>query len=247
MTACCALAYAWFTGFGIATVRATIMVLVLLSYQLLNLRPHALAAVSLAVMIMLLIRPLQVHDIGFQLSVAAVVAIVTLGRGLVIPATTALAVYSLGRWIDRAGVACCGSSGGACDALAIGIAASMSTAWLIAHYWQDVQVWSPIASLLIAMPLCVAIASGLSFIALWTIWPQGPWNGIAWLSEWAFATMQHIATTVSNWPHASVTVAPPTWWHAVIWIAIIAWPIPSGRSAVIRLIIVVLAMQFLVR
>ncbi|WP_255882324.1 MULTISPECIES: ComEC/Rec2 family competence protein [unclassified Ruminococcus] len=66
------------TGFTLSVVRAGIMCIIMLSGSLFNRRGDSLNSLGFAVLIITLFSPLSVLDIGFQLSVASTLGIVTL-------------------------------------------------------------------------------------------------------------------------------------------------------------------------
>ena len=239
LTVLMALGYCWFTAASIATVRATVMAVILLIYQLRNRRPHPLAAVSLAVVVLLAWRPEQAHQLGFQLSVAAVVAIVTLGRALM---RQRQALLPLQAWpLDRPSwCVLLAVSRWLCDGIAIGFAASFGTAALIALHWQQAQLWSPVSSLLVAPLLVLAIGAGLLFIGGSTLLGWYSWSGIAWICDRAMSWLLDIAALVSGWPGAEAQTAVPGPWHWLAWGLLMLWPIESGTAAVGRIALIVI-------
>jgi competence protein ComEC len=68
--------YAFMTGFGPSVVRATIMAVIFLLGILFEREAHSLNSLALAALIILLLNPFNLFDIGFQLSFICVFAIV---------------------------------------------------------------------------------------------------------------------------------------------------------------------------
>lgn len=62
------LLYAMMTGLGASVVRATIMILFILTGKLVDRDTHSIALLSLVAMIMLIYNPAYINDVGFQLS-----------------------------------------------------------------------------------------------------------------------------------------------------------------------------------
>ena len=81
--------YALFTGLSPSVVRAATMITVFSLTSLLQRRKMSLNALALTVIIMLVVNPMCVYDVGFQMSVMAVLAILVFYKtvyGLVAPA-----------------------------------------------------------------------------------------------------------------------------------------------------------------
>ena len=72
------LAYCWLCGFTPSVVRASIMAIILLVSQILGEEYDGLSSLSFAGIVIMLINPLNLFDIGFQLSFASVFGILTL-------------------------------------------------------------------------------------------------------------------------------------------------------------------------
>ena len=83
ITACAGGGYLWLTHAALPTQRAVVMIWAVLAGRSLARQLHPLATVSLAGMILIIIHPGEARSLGFQLSVGAVIGIMTLGRDLV--------------------------------------------------------------------------------------------------------------------------------------------------------------------
>lgn len=70
--------YCYLCSFSTSVVRASIMAIILLSANLMGKRYDSLSAIGLAGIILLLIKPLSIFDVGFQMSFACVIGIAVL-------------------------------------------------------------------------------------------------------------------------------------------------------------------------
>jgi competence protein ComEC len=219
--------YTWLTAASPATVRALAMALALLLYGVLAREPHRLGAVSLAALALILWDPAMARDLGFQLSLVAVLGLLTLGLDLVRwrERVWPLAPLPLDRPTWRGLLFMARSS---LDGLAIGIAATLATLPLLAGTFGTISPWSALTTLLAAPPSTLALWSGLPMITLAGIWPNGPWEGLYLVVESclsAFVGAVPIADLLPGripWP-----VAP--WWVLTMWPLLF---VPTLRSGV---------------
>ncbi len=221
-----ALGYLWLTGGSVPTQRAVIMALALLAGLFSWRRAHPLAGWALAVLVLLLLDPHQAQQLGFQLSVAAVFGILTLGRCLLawrrwLP----LSPWPLDRPSWRAVLVLCRWS---LDAVAVGLAASLATAPVLIHHLGHCNPWSPIATLLASLPLMLTLCGGLALILLAGIWPNGPWELVYQLTESGLHMLVCLAEWCASWPWAQVQA--PAWSSlallpllALIWLPAPVW------------------------
>ncbi|MBA2479789.1 MAG: ComEC/Rec2 family competence protein [Planctomycetes bacterium] len=200
--------YTWLTGASPATMRALVMGLCVVAMALLAREPHRLAAVSLSAFALMVIDPTNAGNIGFQLSLAAVLGILTMGLDLVRLRTQVLplAPWPLDRPTWRAAL---WSSRALCDGLAIGIAASVATLPLIAWHFHTATPWSPITTLAATPPTTVALWLGLPCVALAGAFPNGPWEGLYAALEWNLEALAAIVRWAASWPGASMAVSAP--------------------------------------
>jgi ComEC/Rec2-related protein len=210
--------YTWLTSGAPATQRALAMGLGLTAAGLLAREPHRLGAVSLAAIALLLIDPGNASDLGFQLSLAAVLGIVTLGTDLVrlrrrwLPLTP----WPLDRPTWRGALLAAHLT---LDGLAIGIAASLATAPLIAWHFGTVTPWAPLTTLLATPPTTVALWAGLPCVVLDGLWPSGPWEGLFLLIDASLAALVTAVSWGAALPGASVVAGPPAA------LTLLAWPL----------------------
>jgi competence protein ComEC len=225
--------YTWLTGGSPATQRALAMGLAITAMAMLAREPHRLAAVSLAALALLAWDPGNATDFGFQLSLAAVVGILTLGRDLIAcrERWLPLAPWPLDRpvwrgalWGARAGV----------DGLAIGLAAGLATVPLLAFKNGTINTWGPVATLLATPPATVALWLGLPLIVLAGVWPTGPWEGFYRLVEFGLDALARIAHWSATWPGAVVEVGQPPAVALLLW-PLLFLPLEGPWAAVRRL------------
>jgi competence protein ComEC len=208
--------YLALTGAGPATTRAAVMSVALIVCAVAAREPHRLAAVSLAALAMVAADRDAIADRGFQLSLAAVLGIATLGLDLVDLRRRALPLvpWTLDRPIWRGLLFSARSS---LDGLAIGGAATLATLPLIAHHYGTANPWSPIASLIVAVPSTLALWLGLPCVALSAGFPDGPWHG--WYAAWDMSLRALVAgvDACAALPGAVLDVPRPGPWCLALW------------------------------
>jgi competence protein ComEC len=211
--------YTWLTSGSPATQRALVMGLAVVTAGLLAREPHRLATVSLAALALLVIDPGNAQDLGFQLSLAAVLGIVTLGTDLVRLRTEALPLkpWPLDRPTWRVVLFAARTT---LDGLAIGIAATLATAPIIAWHFGTVNPWSPLTTLLATPPTTVALWTGLPCVTLASAWPSGPWEGLYVIMDGSLAALVAVAEWSAALPGAMPTVGMPSPWVVLMWPAL---------------------------
>jgi competence protein ComEC len=224
--------YTWLTGASAATERALVMGLAVVATGMLAREPHRLAAVSLAALALALLDPANATDIGFQLSLAAVLGIVTLGLDLVRlrQAWVGLRPWPLDRPTWRVLLF---AASGALDGLAIGVAATLATMPLIAWYFSTMNPWSPLTTLLATPPTTVALWLGLPCLALGGFAPDGPWEGVYTGIEWSLSGLVQAVALGAALPGAQVTVGAPSPWTLVAW-PLLFLPLRDGADLALR-------------
>lgn len=211
------LGYTWLTYANPATVRACVMAVAVILCTALRREPHRLGPVSLAALLLVAWNPAMARDIGFQLSLAAVLGIVTLGIDLVhlrerlLP----LRAWPLDRpmwrgclWLGRA----------TCDGAVIGIAATLATTPLIAWHFGQIAPWAWATSLPAGVPATIALWAGLPLMLCAGCWPDGPWEGLYRLVEWNLDALAACAAWGAQHLPQQVASAPPP-------VVLCAWPL----------------------
>lgn len=136
-------AYALFTGLSPSVVRASVMITIFSLAGLVHRRRMSLNALALTVIIMLMASPLSLYDVGFEMSVMAVLAILVCYQpvyGLVSPEF--LMSHSVVRWgWSMVVVSCC---------------AQLGTAPLTAYYFGRFSVYFLLTNFVV-IPLAMVV------------------------------------------------------------------------------------------
>ena len=209
--------YTWLTAASPATVRALAMALAYLAYALLGREPHRLGPVSLAGLGLVLWDPGMARDLGFQLSLLAVVGIMTLGMDLmqIRARWLPLAVWPLDRPLWRGVLFTLRSL---CDGVLIGISATLAILPILVGAFGAMAPWSVLTSVIVSPPTTIALWSGLPLLTLAGIWPNGPWEGLYQLVEGSLRVMVAAVEVADILPGRTTVAWPPL---AVI----VAWPL----------------------
>lgn len=209
--------YTWLTAASPATVRALAMSLALVLFALLAREPHRLGAVSLAALTLVLWDPTIAHDLGFQLSLAAVLGLMTLGvdlmrlRERLMP----LEPWPLDRPTWRLLLFGARST---CDGLCIGVAATLATAPILALAFGTISPWSAVTTLLASPPTTLALWTGLPLMCVSGIWPNGPWEGLFQVLEGALSALVWTVEVADKLPGRIAVPLPPI-------IIMLLWPL----------------------
>jgi ComEC/Rec2-related protein len=230
--------YAWLTGGSPATLRSLAMILAVTACAAAGREPHRLGPVALAALVLVVWSPATALDAGFQLSLAAVLGIVTLGMDLVrlrqrmLP----LAAWPLDRSTWRAVL---WSARSTIDGLLIGVGASLATLPLVAWWFHTVNPWGAIGTLLAAPSATLALWSGLPWLGGESLWPGGPWDGLRLVVEGSLELLARTAHWAAGWPGAAIAAPPPPIAVILLW-PLLFLPCPTWRRLLARLAAVVL-------
>lgn len=137
--------YAFVTGFSSSVCRSVTMFSFFSASRMMGERGHALNVILASAFLLVLIEPVRLMDVGFQLSYVAIIGIITLHpylRRMIRPKNRIL------RWMW--------------EATSVSLAAQLSTAPLVIYYFHQLPIYSlissliaiPILSLLIAIFVC---------------------------------------------------------------------------------------------
>lgn len=234
--------YLWLTGYAIPTQRAVVMATVIIVANMLGRDLHRYAALSFSVIILLLIDPLSARELGFQLSVAAVAGIVSLGLSLrhVRMHFFPLQPWPLDRPLWRLYLFC---MRGTLDALCVGIAASLAITPLLAAHIGVANPWSPIATVVVTPIIALILASGAVYLFLASLWASGPWQGMILLCDWFLSALDYLSHYFGAWRSSVITVPAPPWSVAVAW-PLLFLPFTHYRDAVLRLCALVVLLLY---
>ncbi|HZJ83876.1 MAG TPA: DNA internalization-related competence protein ComEC/Rec2 [Clostridia bacterium] len=179
--------YCILVGGHASIIRAVIMSIIILGGRVIGRKTDPLNSLCLAAFIILLLNPLQLFEVGFQLSFGAVIGIILFNK----PISSKLSMIP-------------GNMGGS---IAVMVAAQLGTWPIIAYYFN---VFSPISFLanFILVPIAgLIVMLGLIFLLLATIFPilgviLGWWLGALcniliygnrWLSGWSWASLSVVS------------------------------------------------------
>lgn len=151
--------FAVFIDLGSSVVRACLMISVYMIYLILHRKPDLLHALSLAGLIILIANPLQIFDVGFQLSFIAVLGIYWLNKPILekFPHTKYKAINFL------------------FSILSVTLAAQISTLPLVIYYFHQFSYISilanliviPLAEIIITFSLFLTLILALNFNFIW--------------------------------------------------------------------------------
>lgn len=179
--------YVVFTGGAPSAVRSLVMVSAALACGAAGRRGHAISGLALAVMLLVLVQPGVVFDLGFQLSAVSVLFIALFSRLL----SYQLELRGLPRSLS--------------EALALTLSAQWATIPIAVPVFESVSLIAPVANLVAGPVMDLLLVTGLAAAALCAISPAlvpilcVP-EGLANASLW-------IADVMSRIPAASVTVS----------------------------------------
>lgn len=137
--------YAFITGLSPSVVRACIMASFIAMAALLNRQNTSLNALFGSAVIVLLFSPMQLYDVGFQLSYVAVAGIILLSPYFDIGNYTSIRHPSL-QFIS--------------GILSVSLAAQLSTTLLAAYYFHYIPLWGIVSNILLVplLPLLMSLA-----------------------------------------------------------------------------------------
>jgi competence protein ComEC len=213
--------YVLLTGASPSVVRAALMAGAMLVGRLGGSRAHATSALGLAALVMLLVAPPVLWDIGFQLSLLATAGLIWFGRGI---------EGRLRRWPAWLR-----------EPVALTLAAQLTTLPVILVNFERLSLVAPLSNVLVvplvplAMLASAAVAVGGVVIGAVPIGPVGDaigWflGGAAWL---VLRAMIVVGQATAALPLAAVDVSlpPPV---AIAWFPLLAlgsWALRSDRAA----------------
>lgn len=214
--------YVFLTGMSSSVMRSAIMLTVYSLVSLLNRDKMSLNALSLTAIVMLLLHPLSLWDVGFQLSFMAVAAILLLYR-------------PIERWMPEAILVRSAVVGKLWGMMAVSLAAQLGTAPLVAYYFGRFSCYFLLTNLLV-IPLTVLIlyTSCLLFALSFAPLLQ---SVVAVALTWMAQLLNHYLSFLASWPGASVEgIHINVWQLALIYviIACVCWVASYLRQAYVR-------------
>ncbi len=191
------------TGEAVATERSALMLAIGLAALLIGRRARPGPTIAGTALILLVLQPLQLFDVSFQLSVASVAGIALCARGLAPRRSERRAGRAARafRWLRRFGAAT--------------LAATAATGPLVAHWFGEIAPLAPLGNLALVPLIELAVVpiglAGATAGALWR--PLGHWPlllaGITARAALAIAALfrEHAPLWVCRFPDALETAA----------------------------------------
>ncbi len=190
--------YLLLAGATIPTQRAFVMTAIVLVAILVNRTGISLRLVAWAALIILLLRPEALLSVSFQMSFAAVIALVAAYEGLAGRFRSAAAISSWQRRILMYFAAIAFSS----------LIASLATApFAVFHFNRFAPMG--LAANLLAVPITALWVMPLEVLAL-LLMPLGLEGVVLPVLGWGVEAVLWIARTVASWPGAAITLVQPT-------------------------------------
>ncbi len=207
--------YAFITGLSPSVIRACIMATFVGIASIINRRNTTLNALCGSAVIVLLISPSQLYDIGFQLSYSAVAGIVLLSPYLDISCYTKTS-NNLVKYISQL--------------LAVSAAAQIATTPLAAYYFHYIPLWGIISNIILVplLPLLVMVALILQLFTICNI----PHAILATFTNHFAHLITSGANTIASLPAATIDEVWISTPMIIIYIAMIfiAWYMISRRT-----------------
>lgn len=170
-----------------SVVRAVLMGAVAFAVLESGQRGRPLGVLLLTVLLMLLVQPLWLLDVGFQLSVAATAGLMLTSRDLETALARRLALLSASPWARRL-------SGGVAAGLAVPLAASLWTLPLQLLHFGSVPLWA-VPSNLVVSPLLTPLTLGAMAMALLAVLAPP----LLALLAWPLVTLTGVLLAITRW------------------------------------------------
>lgn len=186
----CLWGYALVAGLPFSLLRATIMLSVFTIGTLAQYRQPSLHTLSLSALCILLISPMALFDIGFQLSFTAVFFIIVL-----YPTLNVFFKEKRLQWIW--------------EMLGVSFAAQLGTAPLCMYYFHILPYTGFILSLFVVPITMVIIYMGMITLIC-------PWQGFGFILEYCIKAQVWCVNIWGNIPYTVVENLHPKWWQVCI-------------------------------
>ena len=201
--------FAAVVGFSPSVTRAVIMQSIVLLALAVNREYDPPNALSAAVLLMLLMDPLTVASVGFQLSVASVVGIFLFYSPVsewmkgYLPGRSRTLRGRLERWFTTS--------------VAVTLSANVMTVPLTAVYFETVSLIGVLTNLLVLFVIS-GIFCGVGLVCLLGIWNLTFAGSLAWVIAWPIRYVLSVVSLLAKVPMAAVYTASP---YIVIWLALV--------------------------
>lgn len=188
--------YVMLVGFPTSVVRSATMLTVCSVCLLLRRRRVSINTLALAALLMLMANPLNLWDVGFQLSFLAVLGILVYQRAFYQrwhPSSRLL------RW--------------AWGMTTLSLAAQLTTAPLVAYYFGRFSCYFLLTNFLVVPAAIVILYTTVALLLTLPFAVVG--QGVAWVLAMAAGALNQVLTTMATWPGASVEGINLTLWQVV--------------------------------
>ena len=211
------ISYAGLTGFSASVNRASIMAWLLTYGKLFQKQRHSVNLLAVAALILLIIRPSELFEIGFQLSFSAVLIIL-----LIMPEAQRLIPlrYRFG-W-----------QGGLMTVILISIIVQAGLFPILAIYFGEFSIAGPLANALVVPLLGVIVPAGLALSVSGSLLGSGA-SVIAVPIRWALTWIQEVAHEVGGSDLSFLEVNTMSVWIFPMWLFLVM-VIASARLPAIR-------------
>lgn len=188
-------AFVVLTGMAPSTMRAGLMFSLIVIGQMFFSRPPTLNAIAASALILLVAKPLILFDIGFQLSYAAVLAIVVLVRPLEelipIPEGKNRAAELLSRLLKKIRSLFC-----------VSLVAQLATTPLTLFYFHSFPPYFLVANMTV-VPFAALLLGSIVLMLAVAWWPVA-FKAAGWVASAFLAATESTTTAISLWPNALI-------------------------------------------
>lgn len=195
--------YAWLTGFSASVVRASIMAFLFSYAKLFEKVRYPMNIVGFAALLLLAINPFYLFDVGFQLSFGAVSIIL-----LIIPTFSKLTQKQT--WTYKI-----------LSSMLVGVVVQLGLSPILAHYFGEISLISPISNLFAMIPASLMVQLGLVATIICMPFPELS----AWLSiplNYLAEILQFFARFFSDSDMSYAAVSSPNPFFFVFWFGLLA-------------------------
>ena len=183
--------YAFVTGLSPSVMRSALMVSIIEVGRLFKRHSLSINTLAAAAVIILLINPLALWSVSFQLSFAAVASIVLVGRWM---EKHVLIRHKVGQYIG--------------GLLIMSFAAQVGTLPLSLHYFNQTSNYFALTNIVVIPAAFVLLLLGISALAMsWCV--VGDWLGEA--AQWCTYGLRLLVEWIEHLPYSTTHIALGTW------------------------------------
>jgi len=201
--------YAGLTGFSPSVSRASLMAWFISYGKLFHKVRNSINLTAVAAIIVLLINPKQLFEIGFQLSFSAVFIILLIMR------EAQELIPKRHRY---------GFKGGLISIILVSVVVQVGLFPILVHYFGEFSIIGPVANALVVPLLSFTVPAGLLFVLLSPIVPDALQAGIVPL-QFSLNWVQWVAEYLGSQPFSYISISEKkvsiffVWTFAIFWIA----------------------------